>query len=51
LYKIKLRAVGHRLVFEVDDHVVLGTVVAVGKRDKGLVNLDARKRLERSRSR
>ena len=43
-YKIKLRAVGYRLVYQVDDKVVLVTVIAVGKRDKGLVYLTATKR-------
>jgi len=50
-YKIKLRAAGYRLVYQVDDHVVLVIVVAVGKRDKGLVYLSAGKRVERSRRR
>ena len=40
-YKIKLRAVGYRLVYQADDSVVLVTVIAVGKRDKGLVYLSA----------
>jgi len=48
-YKIKLRAAGYRLVYQVDDAVVLVTVVAVGKRDKGLVSLGAGTRVERSR--
>ena len=43
-YKIKLRAVGYRLVYQVDDKVVLVTVIAVGKREKGLVYLAATKR-------
>ncbi len=43
-YKIKLRAAGYRLVYQVDDKVVLVTVIAVGKRDKGLVYLVASKR-------
>jgi len=43
-YKIKLRAAGYRLVYQVDDKVVLVTVIAVGKRDKGLVYLAAAKR-------
>ena len=50
-YKIKLRAAGYRLVYQVDDHVVLVTVVAVGKRDKGLVYFSAGQRLGRSRGR
>jgi mRNA interferase RelE/StbE len=36
-YKIKLRTVGYRLVYQVDDRVVVVTVIVVGKRDKGLV--------------
>ena len=36
-YKIKLRAVGYRLVYQVDDSVVVVTVIAVGKRDKQAV--------------
>jgi mRNA interferase RelE/StbE len=43
-YKIKLRAVGYRLVYQVDDKTILVTVIAVGKRDKGLVYLSASKR-------
>ncbi|BFI95638.1 MAG: type II toxin-antitoxin system RelE/ParE family toxin [Rhodanobacter sp.] len=43
-YKIKLRTVGYRLVYRVDDKVVVVTVIAVGKRDKGLVYLAAKKR-------
>ena len=44
-YKIKLRTVGYRLVYQVDDKVVVVTVVAVGKRDKGLVYRLAEKRV------
>lgn len=33
-YKIKLRAVGYRLVYQVDDNLVIVTVIAVGRRDK-----------------
>jgi mRNA interferase RelE/StbE len=44
-YKIKLRTVGYRLVYQVNDRVVVVTVVAVGKRDKGLVYLVAKKRV------
>ncbi len=32
-YKIKLRAVGYRLVYEVHDDEVLVVVIAVGRRD------------------
>jgi mRNA interferase RelE/StbE len=44
-YKIKLRAVGYRLVYQVDDGVLLVTVIAVGKRDKGLVYSAAKGRV------
>ena len=37
LYKIKLRASGYRLVYQVSDKIVTVTVIAVGKRDKNLV--------------
>jgi mRNA interferase RelE/StbE len=43
-YKIKLRTVGYRLVYQVDDKVIVVTVIAVGKRDKGLVYLAAKNR-------
>lgn len=33
LYKIKLRSAGYRLVYHVDDGVVVVTVIAVGRRD------------------
>ena len=36
-YKIKLRAIGYRLVYMVDDGVLVITVVAVGRRDKSAV--------------
>ncbi len=36
-YKIKLRSVGYRLVYEVRDRDVLVVVIAVGKRDRGVV--------------
>jgi mRNA interferase RelE/StbE len=44
-YKIKLRTAGYRLVYQVNDKVVVVTVIAVGKRDKGLVYLLAEKRV------
>jgi len=43
-YKIKLCAVGYRLVYQVNDKVVVVTVIAVGKRDKGIVYIAAKKR-------
>ena len=36
-YKIKLRTVGYRLVYEVRDAQVLVIVIAVGKRDRNAV--------------
>lgn len=33
-YKIKLRRIGFRLVYRVDEEVVYVTVIAVGRRDK-----------------
>ena len=44
-YKIKLRAAGYRLVYEVQDEVLVVTVVAVGKREGGEVYTKARGRL------
>jgi len=43
-YKIKLRASGYRLVYEVIDEEVVVMVIAVGKRDKSAVYKNARKR-------
>ncbi len=43
-YKIKLRASGYRLVYEVIDAEVFVLVIAVGKRDKKLVYKKSRKR-------
>ncbi len=43
-FKIKLRTIGYRLVYQVDDKVVLVTVIAVGKRDKNDVYRAAGKR-------
>lgn len=45
-YKIKLRTVGYRLVYQVDDKVVVVTVIAVGKRDNDVVYRTAGKRLK-----
>ncbi|MBU3556796.1 type II toxin-antitoxin system RelE/ParE family toxin [Polynucleobacter sp. Ross1-W9] len=44
-YKIKLRAVGYRLVYEVIDHKLVVLVIAVGKRDQDAVyrKADSRK--------
>lgn len=43
-YKIKLRGVGYRLVYEVRDAAVLVVVVAIGKRERGDVYKLASKR-------
>lgn len=36
-YKIKLRSIGYRLVYEVQDQRLIVLVVAIGKRDKNAV--------------
>lgn len=36
-YKIKLRSIGYRLVYEVNDSQLIVLVVAVGKRDRNAV--------------
>lgn len=36
-YKIKLRGVGYRLVYRVDEEAVFVTVIAVGRRDRSQV--------------
>lgn len=44
-YKIKLRQIGYRLIYRVDDDVVFVTVIGVGKRDKQKVYDAAQSRL------
>jgi len=44
-YKIKLRSVGYRLVYEVVDQRLIVMVIAVGKRDRQKVYAKARERL------
>jgi mRNA interferase RelE/StbE len=44
-YKIKLRQVGYRLVYRVDDDTVFVTVIAVGRRDQSAVYGAAASRL------
>lgn len=44
-YKIKLRQIGYRLAYRVDDDVVFVTVIGVGKRDKQKVYEAAQSRL------
>jgi mRNA interferase RelE/StbE len=43
-YKIKLRSVGYRLVYEVRNAQLIVVVVAVGKRDRGAVYKAAERR-------
>ena len=44
IYKIKLRSIGCRLIYEVNDTEILIYVIAVGKREKGLVYTKAEQR-------
>ena len=44
VYKIKLCSVGYRLVYEVDDTEIIIYIIAVGKRERGLVYSKAEKR-------
>ncbi|HHX35617.1 MAG TPA: type II toxin-antitoxin system RelE/ParE family toxin [Gammaproteobacteria bacterium] len=44
-YKIKLRSIGFRLVYQVIDQTLIVTVVAVGKRERNEVYRKARERL------
>ena len=44
VYKIKLRAVGYRLVYEVNDKEIFIYVIAIGKRERGLVYTKAKDR-------
>ncbi len=44
-YKIKLKASGYRLVYQVWDSVVVVYVIAIGKREKAAVYHQANKRL------
>jgi mRNA interferase RelE/StbE len=46
-YKIKLRGVGYRLVYRVDEEVMFVTVLAVGRRDRSQVYEAARARWNR----
>jgi mRNA interferase RelE/StbE len=43
-YKIKLRSIGYRLVYEVRDADVIVVVVAIGRRDRNQVYRTAEKR-------
>lgn len=43
-YKIKLKAFGYRLVYEVIDHKLIIMIIAVGKRDRFKIYQSASKR-------
>lgn len=45
-YKIKLRAQGYRLVYQVRDHALVVLVIAIDRRDKDKVYQAALKRIE-----
>jgi mRNA interferase RelE/StbE len=45
-YKIKLKASGYRLVYQVDDDKIVVMVVAIGKREKGVIYRKAGNRTE-----
>ena len=44
-YKIKLKRMGFRLVYRVEDNIVTVTVISVGKRDKSAAYASAKTRL------
>jgi len=44
VYKIKLRSAGYRLVYEVNDDEIVIYIIAVGKRERGLVYTKAEER-------
>lgn len=45
-YKIKLRADGYRLVYQVQDQVLIVLVIAIGKREKDAAYKSASNRVE-----
>ena len=45
-YKIKLRDVGYRLIYQVEDNVISVCVIAIGKREKDKVYKLAKARLQ-----
>jgi len=48
VYKIKLRSIGYRLVYEVNDTEIVIYVIAVGKLERGLVYDKLEKRHNKS---
>ena len=45
-YKIKLKSIGYRLVYQVQDEVLFVTVIVIGERDRSRVYVDAKDRME-----
>ena len=45
VYKIKLRSLGYRLVYEVNDAEIIIYIIAVGKRERGIVYCKAEERI------
>ena len=45
-YKIKLRSLGYRLIYKVEDDVIFVSVIAIGKREKDKVYKLAKSRLQ-----
>ncbi len=44
VYKIKLRSIGYRLVYEVNDKEIVIYIIVVGKRERGIVYSKAESR-------
>lgn len=44
-YKIKLKTIGYRLVYRVEDDVLYVTVISIGKRERSRVYAEAKDRL------
>jgi mRNA interferase RelE/StbE len=45
-YKIKLRQIGYRLIYRVEEDIIFVTVLSIGKREKLAVYKVAQKRLD-----
>ena len=45
-YKIKLRQIGYRLVYRVEDDIIFVTVLSIGKREHQSAYISAKKRLD-----
>lgn len=50
VYKIKLRSLGYRLVYEVNDTEIIIYIIAVGKRERGLVYARVEKRIRHKKN-